>query len=270
MRVRQPTIDFSQVVPRWTKNGEFAQSFNALSTVPAYIEPYLISVMRKAKDKLDPTTDAELLADIEIFIKQEAQHFKLHRAYNNRLREAGGYDGMKPLEDRYEADYDRFLAKRSLHFNVGYSEGFEAIGSAGAEFWVDYAEKVLKEVDPATLELWRWHLAEEYEHRTVVHRLYQRLYGKGPTKGYVTRALTFLYAVVHIEAHTARMMRYLVTADQATMTPDERTASAVRAKKVTRDRRKNLWTTVKRGIAPSYDPGLLPPPKGLLAVLDAY
>ncbi|HEY2331848.1 MAG TPA: metal-dependent hydrolase, partial [Acidimicrobiales bacterium] len=152
MRVRQPTIDFSQVTPRWTTNGEFAQSFNALSTVPAYIEPYLISVMRKAKEKLGPG-DEELLDDCEVFIKQEAQHFKLHRAYNARLREAGGYDGMKPLEKRYEDDYDRFLAKRSLHFNLGYSEGFEAIGSAGAEFWVDYAEKVLKEVDPATLEL---------------------------------------------------------------------------------------------------------------------
>ncbi|MGD9797295.1 MAG: metal-dependent hydrolase [Acidimicrobiia bacterium] len=270
MRVRQPTIDFSLVQPRWTKNGEFAQSFNALSTVPAYIEPYLITVMRRGREALgDGPGDEELRDDVEVFVRQEAQHFKLHRAYNNRLREAGGYDGMKPLEERYDADYDRFLAKRSLRFNLGYSEGFEAIGAAGAEFWVDYAEMVLKDVDPATHELWRWHLAEEYEHRTVVHRLYHRLYGHGP-RSYVTRVATFLFAVVHIEAHTTRVMRYLVRADQAAMTPDEREASAKRAKEVTRNRRKNLWSVVKRVVRPGYDPGLLPPPKRLAAVLDAY
>lgn len=269
MRVRQPSIDFSEVVPRWTTNGEFAQSFNALSTVPAYIEPYLISVMRKAKEKLGPG-DEELLADIEIFIKQEAQHFKLHRAYNQRLREVGGYDGVLPLEQRYEADYDRFLAKRPLRFNVGYTEGFEAIGSAGAEFWVDYAQKVLGQVDPATLELWSWHLAEEYEHRTVCHRLYHRLYGGGPTKGYVTRILTFLYSVWHIEAHTTRVMNHLVAQDQRAMTPEDAAASAARAKEVTRNRRKNLWTTVKRVARPSYDPATLPPPRRLEQVLGAY
>jgi predicted metal-dependent hydrolase len=269
MRVRQPTIDFSAVVPRWTANGEFAQSFNALSTVPAYIEPYLINVVRKAREKLG-SADQELLDDIDVFIKQEAQHFKLHRAYNKRLREAGNYEGLAPLERRYEADYERFLAKRPLRFNVGYMEGFEAIGSAGAEFWVDYAEKVLADVDPATLELWRWHLAEEYEHRTVAYRLYHRLYGKGPTRGYVTRVLTFVYAVWHIEAHTSRVMRYLVGEDQKAMTAEERTASAERAKKVTSDRRKNLWSVTRRVVKPGYDPGALPPPKRIDRVLDAY
>ena len=269
MRVRQPTIDFSQVEPRWTKNGEFAQSFNALSTVPAYIEPYLIAVLRKAREELGPG-DEELLDDLDIFIRQEAQHFKLHRAYNNRLREAGGYTGLKALEQRYEDTYDRYVAKRSLRFNLGYTEGFEAIGSAGAEFWVDYAEKVLKEVDPATLELWRWHLAEEYEHRTVCQRLFHRLYGNGPTKGYFTRVSTFIYSIVHIEAHTTRVMNYLVAEDQKTMTPDEVKESKARAKAVTRGRRKNLWTVAKRVIRPSYDPATLPPPKGIAAVLDAY
>jgi uncharacterized protein len=268
MRVRQPTIDFSHVAPRWTANGEFAQSFNALSTVPAYIEPYLISVMRKGKDLLGPD-DEELLDDIDVFVKQEAQHFKLHRSFNNRLREAGDYGGLKALEERYEQSYDRLLAKRSPRFNLGYSEGFEAIGSAGAEFWVDYADKALRELDPATHELWRWHMAEEYEHRTVVHRLYHRLYGRGPFS-YVVRVTTFLYAVVHIELHTTRVMKYLLGQDQAAMAPEARTKSVERAKKVTHDRRKNLRTVAWRVVRPGYDPADLPPPKGLTAVLDSY
>jgi hypothetical protein len=38
----------------------------------------------------------------------------------------------------------------------------------------------------------------------------------------------------------------------------------------TKNRRKNQWTTIKRVIKPSYDPALLPPPRKLDQVLDAY
>ncbi|PZR42794.1 MAG: metal-dependent hydrolase, partial [Stutzerimonas stutzeri] len=39
MRVRSPTIDFSDVRPNWAPNREFAQYYNAASTVPAHVEP---------------------------------------------------------------------------------------------------------------------------------------------------------------------------------------------------------------------------------------
>lgn len=268
MRVRQPEIDFSHVEPRWGADGEFAQSFNALSTVPAYLEPYLIVVVRRAREKLGPGDEA-LLADTDVLIKQEAQHFKFHRAYNKHLREAGNYTGMLALERRYEAIFERLL-KRSLRFNLAYAEGFEALGSASAEFWVDHAQRVVSGIDPATLELWRWHFAEEYEHRTVCYRLYHRLYGHGPTQGYVTRVATFLYALWHIDRHTTRVTKYLVSEDQKHMSPAEVAASKERARTATRNRRKSMRTTIRRVVRPSYDPADLPAPRLLADALDAY
>src|SRR3546814_8088639 len=49
MQVRFPKWGFSTVRAHWAPNHEFAQMQNAASTVPAYIEPYLVKVMLKAQ-----------------------------------------------------------------------------------------------------------------------------------------------------------------------------------------------------------------------------
>ena len=61
MKARFPTFDFSKVRAHWTRSPEFAQRCNAASLVPAYVEPFLLKVMKTAKDKIDPanTTGVE-------------------------------------------------------------------------------------------------------------------------------------------------------------------------------------------------------------------
>ena len=128
MKVRQPAFDFSSIRPHWAPVREFAQSYNAFSTVPAHIEPYLVKVMMKVKDVLGEEHQA-LRESIEIFNKQEVQHCKQHVAFNKMLYKSG-YAGMQELEKPYRDDYASFLANRSLRFNVAYCEGFEAMGSS--------------------------------------------------------------------------------------------------------------------------------------------
>src|SRR5271163_2619967 len=123
MEVRQPQWDFSNIRAHWARDPQFAQTFNAASSVPAYVEPYLVKVMRLAQTKLDPSSP--LHADVTIFIKQEMQHCKQHLAFNRALH-AQGYAGMLEIEKAYQADYDRYLREKSLRFNCAYSEGFEA------------------------------------------------------------------------------------------------------------------------------------------------
>ena len=179
MQVRYPKFDFSTTKPHWCDNPEHAQMINGGNIIPAYIEPFLIKVMRRAKQELDPVADAELIADIDVFNKQEGQHLKMHGGMMTMLRE-NGYSGMKPIEEAYEADYDRFLAEKSLPWLLAYCDGFEAFGAASAEPWLDGAiTSDLSGADPQVTELFRWHLAEEFEHRTVCNRLYHRLSTKG-------------------------------------------------------------------------------------------
>ena len=142
MQVRFPKWDFSKVRAHWAPHREFAQMQNAASTVPAYIEPYLVKVMLQAQAAL-PTRHEKLHKDLAIFIKQEMQHCRQHLLFNKALR-ADGYEGMLAIEKEYEADYDRFLKTKSLRFNVAYSEGFEAVSSVAVDnFFEDFAPFLL-------------------------------------------------------------------------------------------------------------------------------
>src|SRR5690348_2988381 len=112
MKARFPKFDFSQIRAHWTLNPEFAQRANAASLIPAYIEPFLLKVMVKARPMIDPKK-SELIGELDIFIKQEMQHCKQHIAFNKRLHQLG-YEFLKPIEREYEAVYKHFLEKKSM------------------------------------------------------------------------------------------------------------------------------------------------------------
>ena len=83
-----PKIDYSKARPDWAPNREFAHDRNASSTIPTYVEPYLIKVMQRAKGAL-PAYHVRLHQEIDWFIAQESQHFRQHNTLNRRIREAG-------------------------------------------------------------------------------------------------------------------------------------------------------------------------------------
>lgn len=264
-------FDFSGVDPHWGPTPEASQVVNAGHLVPTYIEPFLIKVMHRAKPYLDPVRDAELIADIDIFNKQEGQHFKLHGGCMTMLRE-NGYAGMAEIEAAYAADYERFLKTKSLRWLLAYCDGFEATGSAIATTWIDgEMESGLAPADRRGYEIWRWHLAEEFEHRTVVFRTYHRLYGKPAVRAYVYRALMYIYSAAHIGRHATRLQNYLLSVDRAGMSPQELKQS--KARKKAAPNAVSGWRNIMRllrPLSPFYDPGKLPIPQNYEAVLSLY
>ena len=86
MQVRVPEIDFSDVPPIWAPaNPAFGHRYDAASLLLPYLEPYLIRVMRDTGKLLEEkglATD-KLRRDIDLFNKQEGQHYQLHTRYNN-------------------------------------------------------------------------------------------------------------------------------------------------------------------------------------------
>ena len=188
---------------------------NAGNIIPAYIEPFLIKVLRRSKQLLDPIKDAELIADIDIFNKQEGQHLKMHAGMMRVLHDHG-YEGSKAIEKEYDADYDRFLEEKSLPWLLAYCEGFEAFGSTTAEKWVDdVVPDRLENADPQVVELFRWHLAEEYEHRTVCNWVYRRLGSSGgPVVAYFRRLYGVFYAAKHMLGYSSKLEAYLLSVDR--------------------------------------------------------
>lgn len=267
MKVRFPKWDFSRIRAHWAPNIEFAQRYNAASTVPAHIEPYLIKVMMQAK-KVLPPEHTRLHADLDIFIKQEVQHCKQHLAFNNALY-ANGYEGMKDIEAPYKADYERFLKVKSLRFNVAYAEGFEAMGSGSAEVFFDCLDEYLEGADPDAVAMWKWHLAEEFEHREVAFQVYHTLYGRG-LFSYLYRLYALFYAVHHIRSHTERLAHYLLEQDRSTMTPEDAEASRARQKVVAKAVGKATLPKMWGVLSPFYDPGKKVASPGMKTFLEQY
>jgi hypothetical protein len=267
VKVRQPALDFSEIDPVWADSPGTVHFVNAMGIVPAYVEPFLIKVMRRAEAELDPIADASLLRDIELFNQQEAQHFKFHRALNRWVR-AKGYEGMTAYEQRYASEYESMLATKSLSWLLAYCEGFEAMGLLSAAVWIDGTiEAQLPHADPRVIALWRWHLAEEYEHRTVVFGVLRRLCGEDPLAFYLVRVGGFLNATRHIVPTVIRLQRSLMRTwrrQAVTANPTPPTVWLARLKQG--------WWQLRRladVLSPSYDPALVPPPIRLSEVLDS-
>lgn len=267
MKVRMPAIDFATVPVHWAKNPEFAQSYNAFSTVPAHIEPFLVKVMMAARKRLDPK-HAQLHQDIDTFIRQEVQHCNLHRDYNKHLVDAG-YDVMLPLEARYKADYDRFLKEKSLRFNLAYSEGFESMGCAAAQVFFEDLDEFLDGADQRAADLWRWHLAEEFEHREVCYQLYKTMYGNGPF-AWLYRLYGFVCAVRHIGGHTRRLAAAMIAKDREGMTADQLKASEARLAAYRDKVKKASLKRLVQVLSPFYDPARRVPSPGMAELLARY
>ncbi|MDE1145115.1 MAG: metal-dependent hydrolase [Azospirillaceae bacterium] len=267
MQVRFPKWDFSKVSPHWAPNHEFAQIYNAASTVPAYIEPYLVKVMLKAQAVLAPEFEA-LHQDLAIFIKQEMQHCKQHLSFNKMLR--ASYPGMQEMEQRYAADYDHFLATKSLRFNCAYSEGFEAMSAIAVTAFFEEFDPFLKDADPGAVDLWKWHLAEEFEHREVAHAVFHTLFGRNRVAAYFYRIYGFIYAVSHIRGHVRRVSQYLLAKDREGMTPEELARSQAREAEVRRAAGKRAGEHLKAILSPFYDPAKRPEPRGVADYLARF
>ena len=144
---------------------------------------------------------------VDVFNRQEANHFKVHAAYNAVMREQ--YPGLEPLEAEIKADFERFLREESLAWNLAYCEGFEATGIVQSEFFLQEIDDVLETADPAVAELWRWHLAEEFEHRNVSHDVLKALY-----PGYVRRIRGFRFCGRHLFGFGGRVREHLLAIDR--------------------------------------------------------
>jgi predicted metal-dependent hydrolase len=268
VQVRHPTFDLSASVPHWGDHVDACNVINGGAVIPPPIERYLIKVMRQARQLLDPVADADLLADLAVFSRQEGQHLRLHTDYLEMLR-LGGYPRIREYEAAFEADLDGFLATRGLGWNLAYAEAFESTGTAMAEAWLDGRIAALcGDRGSEPMRLWMWHMAEEFEHRRVVHDVMARLFG--PDEALRLRTEVVAFGRDHFSNHAAAAVAYLYEVDRSSMTEAEEAASL--------DREVQTWLAYGEVVGdamgwvfePGYDPSAVTVPAGYAATLAAY
>lgn len=272
LTIRFPKIDYSAIKAHWSLNIALAQYQNAASIIPSPIEPWLIKLLQIAKDRLDGASK-DLQADMDAFIGQESQHFRQHRKFN-RIIAAQGYPELATFEQQLSDDLDGFLQHRSLKFNLAYADGFESLGAVQGGMWFGKMDHFLEGADDNAVALWKWHMAEEFEHREVCFAIYHALYSRSLWgkiwNGYFFRIYGCIYAMAHLNGYMDRMFEYMIAQDRKNMDAAAQTKLNKDIAELRRFQRRVYFPQLLKNFLPWYNPGRKPVPEGLFAYLALY
>jgi predicted metal-dependent hydrolase len=193
--VRKLEIDLSASFARHWHGGDAFRShyYNALSMSFPVGEQYFIDAVRGGLALLPEGSHPELRAAIQGFIGQEATHRHLHGLYNAQLEKQGlvnhwqRWAGWRIRHTKWMHPLNHLAVTAAYeHCTAVFADGTLRYAS-----WFDPAE-------PRMRLLWRWHAAEETEHRAVAFDLYTALGG-----GWLRRSLWFAYVLAMFNAEAA-------------------------------------------------------------------
>ena len=195
LEARHVKVDLSQTPLHWIHGDVLASHItNAIHLLLPEGELWFCRVYHQA---LPLITDPQLRADVEGFIRQEAIHAKEHTKAQRYLHRHGidthpfvGHVrglfrtvlGDAPFGIR--ALQRPFMQKRWLLTRVGLIAAIEHFTGILGQWAMDNTS--WDNADPAMADLFKWHLAEEVEHRCVAFDLYQHL-SDGQTGFYLKR-----------------------------------------------------------------------------------
>lgn len=184
LKPRRVQFDLQDVPLHWIPDDPLANHLiNGINLLLPAGELWFCRVYNQA---LPLVCDAQLRADVEGFIRQEAIHARSHSKAEQFLQ---GH-GLDTDTYRRKADwlFEQFLGdapfgikglqrlpgqKQWLIFRVGIIAAIEHFTGVLGQWCMD--NKTWDKADPVMADLFRWHLAEEVEHRTVAFDLFQHL-----------------------------------------------------------------------------------------------
>jgi len=145
---------------RWWAGEPFGTAWhNALSATFPRGEAFFIEAVKAHRDGADAKLDAEIRA----FVRQEINHTREHIAFN-RLAEDAGYD-IKAIDTRV-AEMLALTKDRPAIANLAVTMALEHYTAMmAAEFLENPAH--FADADTEVRDMWRWHAAEEIEHKGV-------------------------------------------------------------------------------------------------------
>ena len=261
MKSRPIDFDFSGVSTFWAQNKEFALSYNGASLVTPPLERYLCRCMVHAREQL---AVEHLKEDIKIFVEQETAHYKNHTRFNDAVK--WNEVDTAPLEKKLIRDYERFFKNRSLRFNLAYCEGFESTSIIPMDTFFNEFQVLWKGTHPKVEALWKWHFAEEFEHRNSVHDVYVALYGRGPI-AWLYRVFGLWFCTFHMYKYAYEFAALLLARYREGMSTEELAASKARADWAKKLARKNFMRQMLRIMSPFYSPANNRAPEDVLKIL---
>ncbi len=199
--IRNIRFDLGARIPRHWHGGRRSVTtfFDNLSVFFPAGERFFIATVHAYEGRIQ---DERLRAAMRAFCGQEGIHSREHVRYNEMLT-AEGYPVPK-MEKRVVARLrraSRRLPKRSQLAVTCALEHFTAL--LGQLVLAD--PRILEGADPTMAALWRWHAAEENEHKAVAFDVFQAVGGTYRERTTVMALVTVIFWIRVLE-HQARMM----------------------------------------------------------------
>lgn len=152
-------------------NPEFSYSANSISLLMPYAEPYFVRSIRAVADELDD----RLAERAEAFVRQEAQHHRQHRRFNDLL--VARCPGLARLERWMDRTYGWLGRTRSARFNLAFAAASETLAYTLARWSERHLNAFFGGAEPVAATMFLWHLAEEVEHKSVAFDVWSAVDG---------------------------------------------------------------------------------------------
>jgi predicted metal-dependent hydrolase len=173
--------------------------FDAFSTMLPIGEKFFIDALRRVESQID---DPALADQVRTFIVQEATHGREHRRYNERLR-ALGYD-LDAMDRSQSRVMGRILKAKRPTVPLAVTVAIEHITAVfGASV---LRGELLEGCDSDVADFWKWHSAEEIEHKAVAFDVFTRV-GGGPELRRAIMAWAVFIISVRMASRVAHMLR---------------------------------------------------------------
>lgn len=171
IEVRDLRFPLSEPPRDWHREGPAVTAFwDQLSVFFPEGESFFV---RSVKHFAPQVSDPKLKAEVMAFCAQEGHHSREHVAYNKRLAAEGLPIARLERVVRFLLAVGRRL---SPHRQLAITCALEHFTSLMGEFILGHPD-CLSDSDPTMAALWRWHAAEENEHRSVAFDLFKAVGG---------------------------------------------------------------------------------------------
>lgn len=213
---RKVKFDFNDIPKHWIPNDPVSTHIlNVAHMILPAGEFWFCRVFNKA---LPHITDERLKADVKGFIQQEAIHGRTHQ-HAQHYFEQHDID-VKPFIKQMHFLFEILLGekplgipflkhavneKKWLVLRLGIIAAIEHYTGVAGQWSLDNTS--LDDADPIMADLFRWHLAEEVEHRSVAFDLFEHMFetefGFQMSKNVLMAVILPLMAIVWMEGGKA-------------------------------------------------------------------
>ncbi len=192
-------------IPKYWFGGDAFKSrfFDAMSTLFPEGERFFINCVRDFRDQV---TDPAMQRDVADFIRQEAQHGKVHTQFNDRLQAQGVR--VDRIEEHSRGIFKFLRTYTSRKWTLAQTAAVEHLTAIMAHSFFGRAE-LMADADRRIHAMYVWHGVEEIEHKAVAFDVMQKV----ARVGWLMRVSAMLYVSLLFPLHVFSIMRHMLIVD---------------------------------------------------------